>query len=105
MATARKRHVVLSSHPRGAGTAPAIHWGAATARERGPVVASEDPAHRNAIGAHAGSYAVYRALAIAAGQLSKWAAPERVIVVSAIPKTSVGKIDKMLIRAELAAQG
>ena len=76
MATARKRHVVLSSHPRGAGTAPAIHWGAATAQERGPVVASEDPAHRNAIGAHAGSYAVYRALAIAAGQLSALHVPD-----------------------------
>ena len=76
MATARKRHVVLTSHPRGAGTAPPIHWGAATAQARGPVVASEDPAQRNAIGAHAGSYAVYRALAIAAGQLSSLHVPD-----------------------------
>ena len=45
------------------------------------------------------------AAAIAAGRLSKWAAPERVVVVAAIPKTSVGKIDKKLIRAELAARG
>src|SRR6516162_1329754 len=39
------------------------------AGERGPVIASRDPALRNAIGAHAGGYGVYRALAIAAGAL------------------------------------
>ncbi len=43
------------------------------------------------------------AAAIAAGRVSKWAAPERVLTVSAIPKTSVGKIDKKAIRAGLAA--
>ena len=41
------------------------------------------------------------AAAIAAGRLSKWAAPERVVLVESIPKTSVGKIDKKRIRAEL----
>ncbi len=41
--------------------------------------------------------------AIDAGRLSKWAAPERVITVESIPKTSVGKIDKKAIRASLAA--
>ena len=40
--------------------------------------------------------------AIAAGRLSKWAAPDRVLRVAAIPKTSVGKIDKKAIRASLA---
>lgn len=43
--------------------------------------------------------------AIAAGRLSKWAAPERVMLVEAIPKTSVGKIDKKAIRAGLARGG
>src|SRR5215469_5340245 len=46
-----------------------LRWGAATAAERGPVIATRDPAHRNAIGTHAGSYSVYRALAIAARAL------------------------------------
>ena len=48
--------------------------------------------------------AVHAAVAtvIAAGRLSKWAAPERVVTVAAIPKTSMGKIDKKLIRADLA---
>ncbi|MBI1170168.1 long-chain-fatty-acid--CoA ligase [bacterium] len=45
------------------------------------------------------------AAAIAAGRLSKWAAPERVMTVEAIPKTSVGKIDKKAIRASLAKAG
>ena len=40
--------------------------------------------------------------AIGAGRLSRWAAPERVLRVEAIPKTSVGKIDKKAIRAGLA---
>ena len=44
------------------------------------------------------------ATAIAAGRLSKWAAPERVVAVDSIPKTSVGKIDKKRIRLELAAR-
>ena len=45
------------------------------------------------------------ASAIAAGRLSKWAAPERVVMVEAIPKTSVGKIDKKAIRASLGQRG
>ena len=74
-----QRHIVLASHPTG-GAKPRytpVHWGAPTAAERGPVVASlSDPAQRNAIGAHAGSYAVYRALAVAAGQLSAYHVPD-----------------------------
>jgi GTP cyclohydrolase II len=47
-----------------------IHWGARTARERGPVIATlTDMSVRNAIGTHGGSYSVYRALATSAGRL------------------------------------
>ena len=47
-----------------------ITWGAKTAAERGPVIGTlTDSARRNAIGAHSGSYALYRALAVAAGTL------------------------------------
>jgi len=47
-----------------------LRWGAASARERGPVVATlSTPTDRNAVGTHSGSYAVYRALAVAAGRL------------------------------------
>ena len=38
---------------------------------------------------------------IAAGELSKWAMPDDIRFVEAIAKTSVGKIDKKAIRAEL----
>jgi len=67
-------HIVLTSHPgRKAGSAPGgVQWGAATAHERGPLVASvANPSARNVIGTHAGAYSVYRALAVAAGQLSR----------------------------------
>ena len=66
-------HIVLTSHPRkGEAASPEIHWGAATAQQRGPIVASlTNPVHRNAIGSHSGAYAVYRALAVASGQLQR----------------------------------
>ncbi|PHK93908.1 hypothetical protein CR162_15905 [Pseudoroseomonas rhizosphaerae] len=65
------RPIILTSHPqRGAARAPALHWGAPEPLRRGPVIATtQDPAARNAIGTHAGSYALYRALAVASGQL------------------------------------
>jgi GTP cyclohydrolase II len=65
-------HIKLTSHPDAGGPKPVpIKWGAATASERGPIIATmTDAAKRNVIGAHAGSYAVYRALAIAAGALN-----------------------------------
>ncbi len=68
----RKNHIVLTSHPHFiyAANAPDINWGAKTARERGPVIASfTNKLHRNAIGSHSGSYTIYRALALAAGQM------------------------------------
>ena len=34
--------------------------------------------------------------------MSKYAVPDRVYFVDAIPKTSVGKLDKKVIRAKLA---
>src|ERR1700716_2766926 len=50
---------------------PPIVWGAPTASERGPVIATlRNANHRNAVGSHAGGYAVYRALAIAARTLA-----------------------------------
>lgn len=45
-----------------------INWGQPTARARGPVVAAEVPG-RNAIGVHAGLFAPFRGLAVAAGKM------------------------------------
>ncbi|RCJ29148.1 hypothetical protein A6770_00735 [Nostoc minutum NIES-26] len=65
------RHIVLTSHPSSFGPKPIpIHWGAADPMQRGPVIATLiKQAHRNVIGTHSGSYAIYRALAVASGAL------------------------------------
>jgi GTP cyclohydrolase II len=66
----RANHVILASHSnlQYKETLP-IKWGAKTPQARGPVVASLTNAKaRNAIGAHSGSYTVYRALSIASGK-------------------------------------
>jgi GTP cyclohydrolase II len=68
------RHIRLTSHPgqQGVSGAPAIHWGAADALERGPIVGTTtNRSQRNVVGTHSGSYGVYRALAVAAGNLVK----------------------------------
>jgi GTP cyclohydrolase II len=66
------RHIRLTSHPGNAGEGRiALRWGAPSAALRGPVVASPAaPRQRNAIGSHSGSYAIYRALAVATGALA-----------------------------------
>jgi GTP cyclohydrolase II len=64
-------HIRLTSHSAGF-DAPPIRWGAPTAAERGPLIGTTTKrAHRNVIGTHSGSYSVYRALAVAAGALSR----------------------------------
>ncbi|OBF11257.1 GTP cyclohydrolase II [Mycobacterium sp. ACS4331] len=64
-------HIRLTSHRGGVG-APPLTWAAPTAEARGPVVGTTTTrAHRNVIGTHSGSYSVYRALAVAAGALSR----------------------------------
>ena len=65
-----KRHIILTSHPTAGRTPPPMHWGASTASERGPLIAASARHRRNVIGAHAGAFAIYRALAIPAGKLS-----------------------------------
>jgi GTP cyclohydrolase II len=78
MSTNRDGHIRLTSHP--GHRAPArypITWGAATARERGPIIGTvTSPGERNAIGAHGGSYALYRALAVSSGALNPIARPD-----------------------------
>lgn len=78
MSENREGHIRLTSHPgSGAPIRFPMQWGAATARERGPVVGSITAgSNRNVIGAHGGSYAVYRALAVSAGALNPSARPD-----------------------------
>src|SRR5690348_5320228 len=66
------RHIRLTSHPGAAGQGKIpLHWGAASAEARGPIVASPaEPRLRNAIGSYAGAYGLYRALAVATRALA-----------------------------------
>src|SRR5262245_21082683 len=72
------KHIKLTSHPGAGGAKPIpIHWGAQEPMTRGPVIATlTNPDQRNVIGTHSGSYAVYRALAIAAGALDPSHVPD-----------------------------
>lgn len=65
------RHIVLTSHPSSFGPKPIpIQWGVADPMQRGPIIATlTKQTHRNVIGTHSGSYAIYRALAVASGAL------------------------------------
>ncbi len=66
-------HIRLTSHPgQGAAGAPPLRWGEADPVARGPVVGTTTVrGHRNVVGTHSGSYGVYRALAVAAGNLTR----------------------------------
>jgi GTP cyclohydrolase II len=78
MSTNRDGHIRLTSHPghHGPNRHP-IHWDAATARERGPIIGTvTTPSERNVIGAHGGSYALYRALAVSSGALNPMIRPD-----------------------------
>ncbi|KAH9948849.1 GTP cyclohydrolase N terminal-domain-containing protein [Amylocystis lapponica] len=66
--------VMLTTYPDQYGIKPfLLTWGAQDPSVRGPVICSRLPSsikQRNAIGAHSGSYSIYRALAIAMGTLN-----------------------------------
>jgi GTP cyclohydrolase II len=116
----RNGHIRLISHPGNNGQKPhPIHWAAASPAERGPIIATmTNPAQRNVIGAHSGSYAIYRALAIASGSLDpehqadltntrptkqigphpSWSEPDRIVSIDVY-----GHLVSDVFAAELAA--
>ncbi|KAJ5709937.1 hypothetical protein N7493_009529 [Penicillium malachiteum] len=65
--------IILTTYPGQSVVNPIpLEWGKINPEERGPVLVSRNKktiARRNAIGAHGGSYSIYNALAIAAGDL------------------------------------
>lgn len=65
------KHIVLTSHPDRTGERSLpILWGDPDPRKRGPIIGTvSNRTQRNVIGAHSGSYSLYRALAIASGAL------------------------------------
>ena len=75
---AGSKHIILTSHrPHGQHGLPAIKWGAPTALERGPVIATvSNPRDKNTIGTHSGSYSVYLAVSVASGRLDPLHKPD-----------------------------
>jgi GTP cyclohydrolase II len=71
-------HIRLTSHPPGGKPHRfPINWGAPTAGARGPVIGSVTArSNRNVIGAHGGTYSIYRALAVSSGALDPIARPD-----------------------------
>src|SRR6218665_159589 len=65
-------HIRLTSHPDSDAQVLPIRWGESDPMRRGPVIATlTEPGNRNVVGTHSGSYAIYRAIAVAAGQLTQ----------------------------------
>ncbi|KAK7457923.1 hypothetical protein VKT23_010270 [Stygiomarasmius scandens] len=66
--------ILLTTYPDQHGITPyPLTWGAPSASLRGPIIVSRLPGsikRRNALGAHSGSYSIYRALSIAMGTLN-----------------------------------
>ncbi len=85
----RTEHIRLTSHPEpGAKLRFPINWGAATARERGPIIGTvSNPQDRNVIGSHGGSYSVYRALAVSSGALDPIRRPD---LTNTYPAANIG---------------
>ena len=77
MTKPRSRHIKLTSHPHDSRETVQVSWGAPNPSERGPIIGTvTDSERRNAIGAHSGSYSLYRALAVAAGSLDPVHVPD-----------------------------
>jgi GTP cyclohydrolase II len=78
MSSNRIDHIRLTSHPEPGGKPRfPIRWGAASACDRGPIIGTvSQPQHRNVIGSHGGSYAIYRALAVSTGTLDPIRRPD-----------------------------
>ena len=89
----RTEHIRLTSHPEPGAKLPfPIHWGAATARERGPIIGTvSQPQDRNVIGSHGGSYAVYRALAVSSGALDPIRRPD---LTNTYPAATIGPFEQ-----------
>src|SRR6516164_8213620 len=85
----RNEHIRLTSHPEpGAKLRFPIKWGAANARDRGPIIGTvSQPQDRNVIGSHSGSYAVYRALAVSSGALDPIRRPD---LTNTFPTATIG---------------
>lgn len=83
------QRVILTTYPDQHGIKPfPLTWGAQDPKIRGPVICSRlstSIKQRNAIGAHSGSYSIYRALAVALGTLSPTHKPTYALTEPPVP--------------------
>src|SRR3954451_24210088 len=95
-------HIRLTSHPEPGRTAAfPIHWGAADARARGPIIGTVSRAgDRNVIGSHGGSYAMCRALAVSAGALDPIRRPD---LTNTFPAVTIGPFPQWSDPAKIVA--
>lgn len=84
--------IVLTSHPsEESALRYPITWGARTPHLRGPIIGGvNEVKNRNCIGTHAGSYSVYRALAVASGALKSDHIPD---LTNTKPVLSIGPFE------------
>ncbi|MFN5567517.1 MAG: hypothetical protein ACK495_04940, partial [Bradyrhizobium sp.] len=98
----RTDHIRLTSHPvPGAKHHFPLQWGAASARERGPIIGTVSrPQDRNVIGSHGGSYTVYRALAVSSGALDPIRRPD---LTNTHPAATIGPFGQWRDPAKIVA--
>ena len=85
------KHIVLTSYPPKEGTVPKMEWEAKTLKERGPLIASmADHEMSNVVGAYAGAYSLYRAVAVAVGELDPLHVPD---LTNTAPPEKIGPHD------------
>ena len=102
MSTNKAGHIRLTSHPghRAPGRYP-VTWGAPSAQERGPIIGTvTNPAERNVIGAHGGSYALYRALAVSSGALDPIRRPD---LTNTFPTTTIGPFPQWSVSGKIVS--
>ena len=97
------RHLIkLTTHPSNFGVDPEpLNWGERDPQKRGPVVATvSKPGMRNAIGAHSGTYSVYRAVALAVQTAPEGFRPD---FTNTLPPNKIGPFEPWFDTTKLAS--
>ena len=99
---ATRQLIKLTTHPDQFGVDPEpITWDARDPAKRGPVVATvSKPGKRNAIGAHSGTYSVYRAIALAAQAASPDFRPD---FTNTLPPEQIGPHESWFVPGQICS--
>ena len=99
---ATRQLIKLTTHPDQFGVDPEpLSWDARDPAKRGPVVATvSKPGKRNAIGAHSGTYSVYRAVALAAQAASPNFRPD---FTNTLPPEQIGPHESWFVPGQICS--